>query len=73
MTRAEQKQIRARGAIATLALLQAKKEVRDQYRRQGVKLVNLTAAQITKDAKQWLQANPDLIMKARALAMELGY
>ena len=62
----------ARIAVRVLANHEARKTVREQLRKQGVKLSYVSAREIIVQAKLLL-ANPEIIAEAKAKAAKLGY
>jgi hypothetical protein len=71
--KAEKKAMQARAAVAVLAQLAAKNEVKNQIRAQGLRVHDFTAKEITLRAEAWLAAHPEMIVEARAKAVRLGY
>jgi hypothetical protein len=69
MTRDELAQI----AVRVVAEQTARKTVRENLRRQGVKLSYVPVRDIISQAKRWLREHPEIIAEARAKAAELGY
>jgi hypothetical protein len=69
MTRDELAQI----AVRVVAEQTARKAVRENLRRQGVKISYVTARDIIAQARAWLATHPEMIAEARAKAAELGY
>jgi hypothetical protein len=63
----------ARIAVPVLAKQIARKAIREQLRRQGVKLSYVKARDIVAQAKAWLAAHPEIIAEAKAKAEALGY
>jgi hypothetical protein len=51
----------------------AKQEVKEQLRRQGIKLSYVTSKEINAQAKAWLLAHPQIFAEAKAKAAKLGY
>ena len=60
-------------AVRVLTERMAKQEIKEQLRRQGIKLSYVTSKDINAQAKAWLAAHPEMIAEARAKAAELGY
>jgi hypothetical protein len=60
-------------AVRVIAEQTARKTVRDNLRREGVKLTYVSAKEIISQARAWLLAHPEIIAEARAKAAELGY
>lgn len=54
------------GAVRTEAMRLAKALVKDELKRQGFKLSHIEASEITKVAKEYLEASPELIEQAKA-------
>jgi hypothetical protein len=60
-------------AVRVVAEQTARKMVRENLRRQGVKLSYVPVREIVAQAKAWLLAHPEMMVEARAKAAELGY
>ena len=73
MTRQERKAQLARAAVATLAVVAAKKAVKARIRADGLKLWDFTGREITLRAEAWLLEHPEMFAEARAKAAALGY
>ena len=54
------------GAVRTEAMRLAKALVKDELKRQGFKLSHIEASEITKVAKEYLEASPELLEQAKA-------
>jgi len=54
------------GAVKTEAMRLARNLVKDEMKRQGIKISHVEASEITKAAKELLEAMPDLIETAKA-------
>lgn len=54
------------GAVRTEAMRLARNLVKDEMKRQGIKISHVEASEITKAAKELLEAMPDLIETAKA-------
>jgi len=60
-------------AVRVLAEQTARKTIKEQLRKQGVKLSYVPAREIAAQAKAWLKEHPEIILEARAKAASLGY
>jgi len=60
-------------AVRVLAEQTARKTIKEQLRKQGVKLSYVPAREIAAQAKAWLKEHPEIILEARAKAVSLGY
>lgn len=56
----------ATGAVKTEAMRLAKALVKDELKRQGFKISHIEASEITKVAKEYLDASPELLEQAKA-------
>ena len=55
-------------AVRVIAEQTARKTVRDNLRREGVKLTYVSAKEIISQARAWLLTHPEIIAEARAKA-----
>jgi hypothetical protein len=60
-------------AVRVIAEQSARKTVRENLHRQGVKLSYVPVREIISQARAWLLAHPEVIAEARLKAQELGY
>ena len=61
-----QKKAKTSGAVNTEAMRLARNLVKDEMKRQGIKISHVEASEITKAAKGLLEAMPELIETAQA-------
>jgi hypothetical protein len=73
MTRQERKAVQARAAVATLAVLAAKRAVKAKIRADGFRIWDYSGREITLRAEALLKERPELIAEARVKAAALGY
>ena len=59
-------------AINVLARLEAKKQVKEHLRAQGIRLTYVPAREIVAQAKAHLEAHPELYEQALQRAWEMG-
>jgi len=62
-----------RQAVMTLARLAAKRAVQEQLRTQGVRVSLVPFAEILRQAKEYLDAHPELYQQALERAKRMGY
>jgi deoxyribodipyrimidine photolyase-like uncharacterized protein len=62
-----------RQAVAQLARLAAKRAVQDQLRAQGVRVSLVPPAEIMRQAREYLDAHPELYQQALERAKRMGY
>jgi hypothetical protein len=55
-----------------LARLEAKKQVKEQLRAQGIRLTYVPAREIVAQTKRYLEAHPELYEQALQRAWEMG-
>ena len=60
-------------AVRVLAEQTARKTIKEQLSKQGVKLSYVPAREIAAQAKAWLKEHSEIILEARAKAASLGY
>jgi hypothetical protein len=72
MTKANAFQQLGASAIEVLARLEAKKQVKEHLRAQGIRLTYVPARQIVARTKAHLQAHPELYEQALQRAWEMG-
>jgi len=72
MPRAKQFQHLGAVAVNVLARLEAKKEVKEQLRAQGIRLTYVPAREIVARTKAHLEAHPELYEQALQRAWEMG-
>ena len=60
-------------AVRVLTERMAKQEIKEQLRKQGVKLSYVPVREIIAQAKAYLREHPEIIAEARAKAAKLGY
>ena len=59
-------------AVNVLARLEAKKQVKEHLRQQGIRLTYVPAREIVAQAKAHLEAHPELYEQALQRAWEMG-
>jgi hypothetical protein len=59
-------------AINVLARLEAKKQVKEHLRAQGIRLTYVPAREIVAQTKRYLEAHPELYEEALQRAWEMG-
>ena len=72
MARANQFQHLGAVAVNVLARLEAKKQVKEQLRAQGICLTYVPAREIVAQTKRYLEAHPELYEEALQRAWEMG-
>ena len=72
MPRAKQFQHLGAVAVNVLARLEAKKQVKEHLRQQGIRLTYVPAREIVAQTKRYLEAHPELYEEAMARAWEMG-
>ena len=59
-------------AVNVLARLEAKKQVKEHLRQQGIRLTYVPAREIVAQTKRYLEAHPELYEEALQRAWEMG-
>ena len=72
MPRANQFQHLGAVAVNVLARLEAKKQVKEQLRAQGIHLTYVPAREIVAQTKRYLEAHPELYKWALQRAWQMG-
>jgi len=72
MPRAKQFQHLGAVAVNVLARLEAKKQVKEHLRAQGIRLTYVPAREIVAQTKRYLEAHPELYEEALQRAWEMG-